>query len=1198
VTAESATPEFEHPRFAGVEPVARGRFGTVLRALDRELGRPVAVKLLHSARPEDLASLKNEFRAMRRVLHPGVVRFHELFTATAPWFYTMDLVDGLPADAWWRGAGDGAALADFARQLIDAVRAIHTGGTLHRDLKPANLLVDGDGRLTVVDFGFALATRASAWVEDDHAGTLAYMAPEAMLASSEPASDWYSVGVVLYEMVTGALPPPLATRGELAQRLASSPHSRSATWLGSALPGLLDQDVERRSSCVEELAAALGVRSHPEGIDEPQAPPFVGRDHERIALQHALAACRSGAQVCHVHGPSGIGKSELLARFLDDAIAAGAVVLQGRCHTTERVPYNALDEIVDDLARLLDRLAAGEVLPLVGDEEGRAAAARLFPVLARVVGYAGHVNPEASPQRLRRLGVETLRMLVAALTERAPLVLVLDDVQWGDAESSALLSDLLAAPPDGLLVVLSYRSPDASDGPFLPTLMLDGLGRTELALHPLGRDAVERWVEAATPHQDGAELVRYLVDNAGGSPFLVHELLRVAVATGDLRAPAPFGEILAGRIAALTSDERAMLEAATVAARPTDCRVLAEAVRAPGAGRLLAEHLAARSLLRIRTTPEGPEASVYHDRIRELLHEMLAPDVRRELHLGLAEALEQHGGVDVDAERLFVHYRGAERREAAGRWAEQAARRASESLAFERAASLLREALALADGPEARARRASALGDALVNGGRGFDGAEAYQDAAGLLDAVPLPARGALPARRDLLSRAAQHLVRSGRMVEGKELFTQLLGEVRVRMPQTADKAMREALLRRVRFLLRGWQCRPRERAEMDAEVRDRLDLLWDSSVCFSLTNFPISHALGSAHLLEALERGDRWGVMRAVGVEAAFEAALGTGYLRRRAARMLDFIDTLVRPEIDDVFWQQSVRIFRSVTCWNQGRWQESAIIAEEYADVIQRQCPGRDWEVAVALLHLFGAKAYMGEMRYLAERIPPALADAVARGDDFAANFYRLGEHALYHLAVDDPAGLRAAIAAAKASWPNEPHHLHHYHHVVIETYLALYEGREQDAWDFIVDRWATLKEAQFLSIEIGRITFHHVRARAALALAARRTSRATRERDPEVRRLLREVERSMRTIGRSGLAPARGMVPQLAAGVAHARGDEASASRLLREAAQGYRAAGMDGYAAACEVVDGGEAQALRTEGVRDMRRFGGTLVPGWG
>jgi len=1197
VTSESTALLFAHPRFTAVEPVARGRFGTVLRAHDGELGRPVAVKLLHSARPEDLASLKNEFRAMRRVLHPGVVRFHELFTATAPWFYTMDLVDGLPADAWWAGAGSAEALADFARQLLDAVRAIHGGATLHRDLKPANLLVDAAGRLTVVDFGFALATRASHWMEDDRAGTLAYMAPEAMLSSSEPASDWYSVGVVLYEMAVGALPPPLATRGELAARLGASEIGGAAAWTAAALPGLLERDLGRRAAAVDGLATALGARVRPAGLDEP-GTTFVGRDGERQALERALAACRTRAQVCHVHGPSGIGKSELVARFVDDAMAAGAVVLQGRSHTTERVPYNALDEVVDDLARLLDRLAAGDLLPAVGDEEGRAAAARLFPVLARIPGYDGHVNPEASPQRLRRLGVETLRALVAALAARRPLVLVLDDVQWGDAESSALLSDLLVAAPDGLLLVLSYRSPDASDGPFLPALVLDGLDRTELALGPLGRDAVERWVEVATPEEDGAELVRYLVDNAGGSPFLVHELLRVAVATGDLRAPAPFGEILAGRIAALSPDERAMLEAATVAARPTDCRVLADAVGASGAGRLLAEHLAARSLLRIRTTAGGPEASVYHDRIRELLHDMLRPTARRDLHLGLAQALERHGGAEVDAERLFVHYRGADQREPAGRWAELAARRASDSLAFERAASLLREALELVDEPDARARCAAALGDALVNGGRGFDGAEAYRRAATLLDGVAPPARDALPARRDLLSRAAQHLVRSGRMVEGKELFTQLLGEVRVRMPQTADKAMREALLRRVRFLVRGWRCRPCERAEMDGEVRDRLDLLWDSSVCFSLTNFPISHALGSAHLLEALNRGDRWGVMRAVGVEAAFEAALGTGYLRRRAARMLDFIDGLVRPEIDDVFWQQSVRIFRSVTCWNQGRWRESAIIAEEYADVIQRQCPGRDWEVAVALLHLFGAKAYMGEMRYLAERMPPALADAVARGDDFAANFYRLGEHALYHLAADDPAGLRAAIDAARASWPNEPHHLHHYHHVIIETYLALYEGREQDAWDFIVDRWATVKEAQFLTIEIGRITFHHLRARAALALAARRMARASRERDPEVRRLLQDVERSVKVIRRSGLGPAQGMAPQLAAGVARLRGDAAAAARLLGEAARGYRAAGMEGYAAACEVVGGGEGRALRDEGVRELRRFGGMLVPGWG
>jgi hypothetical protein len=1191
----------DHPRFARPQPIGSGSFGTVLRAHDEELNRPVAVKVLHSATPDELAHLKSEFRALRRIMHGGVVRFHELFTDGDCWFYTMDLVDGRQADGWWATTRSAAALRDFAHQLVAAVRAIHSAGTLHRDLKPANVLVDASGHLTIVDFGFALATaRRSQWADQQASGTFAYMAPEAMLASSSPASDWYSVGVVLFEMVTGDLPPPHASVAALAAQLAQTPLAAesNAAWIATLIPGLLDHDVRRRALAAEHLAFELGVT--PSSMDT--APiTFVGRAGERDTLRRELEASRGGARICHVHGPSGIGKSELIARFMDDAIAADAIVLQGRCHTTERVPYNALDECIDDLARLLDHLAIANRLPLLGDEEGRAAAARLFPVLARIPGFDGGVIADASPQRLRRRGIETLREVLDWLAAPRPVVLSLDDVQWGDRDSSALLVDLLGhgAPP--LLVLLSYRSPDANEGAFIPSLMLPELPRTEIALLPLDSAAVELWIREQAPDGGDDALARFVIENAHGSPFLVHELLRAAASAPDLRVQASFADILRTRVAALSGEERALLEAATVAARPTDCDVLADAAGAPGGGRLLAEHLAARSLLRIRVADAHFEASVYHDRIRELLETTLDGDARRRRHLGLAEALERRGGDLIDPERLFVHYRGAERRNQAGHWAELAAKRAAEALAFEHAAGLLRQALDLSDTPSEHARRSASLGDALVNGGRGFDGAQAYEQAASLLDTVTdSGARAALPARRDLLNRAAQHLVRSGRMVEGKELFTKLLAEVGVRMPQTADKAMREALLRRVRFLVRGYRCTPCERADMDPDVRERLDLLWDSSVCFSLTNFPISHALGSAHLLEAVNRGDRWGVMRAVGVEAAFEAALGTRVLRRRAARMLDFIDTLVRPDIDDVFWQQSVRIFRSVACWNQGRWNDSALLAEEYADVVQRRCPGRDWEVAVALLHLFAAKAYMGDLRYLAERIPPALADAIARGDDFAANFYRLGEQALFHLAADDPARLRQEIDTAKASWPNEPHHLHHYHHVLIETYLALYEEREQDAWDFVLDRWTMLKEAQYLTVEIGRIIFHHLRGRAALALASRRMARQTRERDPEVRRLLREVDRSTRVIRRSALPPAPPFAAQLAAGAARLRGDHARGEHLLTEAADGYRMAGMRVYAAACEMnrqprVQSAAEATLRDEGVQHVQHFVATLVP---
>ncbi len=1200
--------EFSHPRFSNPTAIGAGQFGDVLKAYDRDLGRDVAIKVLRPSGVEDSGNLKQEFRVLRRIVHPGVVRFHELFTDSGTWFYSMDLVDGCPADQWWANHRDDRSLLRLGHQLLATVEAIHRAGTLHRDIKPSNLLVDREGRLTVVDFGFARdLARPSQWEKGGASGTFAYMAPEAFAGSVSPACDWYSVGAVLFEMLTGTLPSPIATPKETAEAILARGGVDPA--IAADLVGLLSRNPEPRLAAARSLSAHIGALdiAAPGGEARPgawtqdtTAGPFVGRDAEMEVLLDCLDRARRSRVVCHVHGPSGIGKSELIARFLADAMSRRSVVLQGRCHTTEHVPYNALDEAVDDLARFLDSRTLRAEWTLPRDEESRAAAATLFPVLRRFEGFQGSVHPEASPQRLRRLGLDVVRSLLGDIASTAPLIIALDDVHWGDSESSALLSALLQGGPP-LLLLLSYRSPDAQDGPFVPALDLEGMDQVEIALGPLAREAVVDWVATLDEGTRRDETLRFLDDHAEGSPFLVRELIR-RVRDDETRAlPSDYTDILTDRLGHLREEERLLLEAASIAGRPTDCEILASAVGQGGTGRLLAEHLAARALLRLRTTERGVEAIAYHDRIREAVDAGIPDSHRRLLHGGLASAFEARP--DPDPERLFVHFAGAGERGKAGHYGEAAARRASDALAFRRAADLLEEVLRLTDDDEDRVRRLAGLGDACVNAGHGHNGALRYREAANLAGALPPTAlRDPALSRRNLLRRAAQHLVRSGRMLEGKAIFAGVLDELGVRMPPSTRAAMREALLKRLRFFLRGWQCDPAERSDLPDDVRDRLDMLWDASVCFALTNFPFSHALGSSHLLEALERGDRWSVMRSVGVEAAFESAIGTNFLRKRAGRMLDFIDTLVRPEIDDVFWQQAVRVFRAVAYWNQGRWQESADIASDYAQRVQRYCPGSDWEIAVAHLHWFAALGYMGEMRVLAERMPAALEDAMARGDDFGANFYRLGEQALYVLANDDPTRLRQMIDTAKSSWPDEPHHTHHYHHVIIGTYLPLYEQDAGAAWDFIRERWSMLREAQYLSIEIGRVVFHHLRGRAALAAAAALHNRETRERDPKVRELLTDAAKCAKVVRRAGIAPAKPFATQLEAGIARLRGDTTTADTLRATASREFRAIAMPLYAAACDLRWGDERERQHAEtvfhdqGVRRPREFASTLAPG--
>ncbi|GHH78292.1 hypothetical protein GCM10018781_53770 [Kitasatospora indigofera] len=205
-------------RYRLVERIGGGGMGSVWRAEDEVLGRQVAVKVLHRALFEEgtfAARFKREAQLLAALRHPGIVDVHdygegEEESGERAAFIVMELVEGRPlnevlADGGPMGAERALGLLASA---LDALEAAHRRGIVHRDLKPSNLMLRGDDRLTVTDFGIARAL-ASSRITASHTvlGTALYMAPEqAEGAATTPASDLYSIGVVCYELLTGEPP--------------------------------------------------------------------------------------------------------------------------------------------------------------------------------------------------------------------------------------------------------------------------------------------------------------------------------------------------------------------------------------------------------------------------------------------------------------------------------------------------------------------------------------------------------------------------------------------------------------------------------------------------------------------------------------------------------------------------------------------------------------------------------------------------------------------------------------------------------------------------------------------------------------------------------------------------------------------------------------------------------------------------------
>ena len=255
-------------RYRIVALLGRRGMGEVFRAEDMKLGETVALKFL----PESLVShgealelFHHEVKAARKIAHANVCRVHDIGEDQDVHYLTMEYIDGEDLASLLRRIGrlPQPKAIEIARQLCAGLAAAHERGVLHRDLKPANVMIDSRGRAKISDFG--LAVLAGEHASGDTAGTPAYMAPEQLTRGQVSVqSDLYSLGLVLYEILTGERPFSGTTRAELEERLHSGPPRPPSGIVEGLDPNVevvvqrcLEPDPRQRPRSALEVAARL-----------------------------------------------------------------------------------------------------------------------------------------------------------------------------------------------------------------------------------------------------------------------------------------------------------------------------------------------------------------------------------------------------------------------------------------------------------------------------------------------------------------------------------------------------------------------------------------------------------------------------------------------------------------------------------------------------------------------------------------------------------------------------------------------------------------------------------------------------------------------------------------------------------------------------------------------------------------------------
>ncbi len=1062
------------------------------------------------------------------------------------------------------------------RQLVEGIAAVHRADRLHRDVKPSNMLVTPQGRVVLLDFGLATPLGQDGRTETmslNLVGTVRYMSPEqAAGLELSAASDWYSVGVMLYEALTGR--PPFEGRPLQILRNKQEQESVPPCELVDAVPedlnslctALLRRDPLARPSG-DELAKHLGSASDGQQTlhvsPQPASPraPFIGRKEHLDALADALRSVQNGQTTAtYIRGNSGVGKSALVERFLDEFCTGDqTVVLAGRCWERESVPYKALDSLVDALSRYLvrlPRLQAEALLPREVD-----ALSRVFPVLRRVDAVAEARGPKADipdKQELRQRAFGALRELLARLGDRKTLVLHIDDLQWGDLDSVALLSDLLCPPdPPTLLLLVCYRREDEAASPVLQALLEPrsaGQAQIEpeqISVDPLTEEEARRLAREliGTDRTGSEELCDAIARESAGNPYFVDALVREQRSgtspIRDLRATGTISldQMLWKQASTMPATAMRLLQAVAVAGHPLRQIDAYEAAELATDDRETLAVLRTAHMIRTRGDNLDDEIETFHDRVRETVLRHLPPDAAADCHRSLAVVLDAAGGTDPAV--LAAHFIGAHEPEQAAKHFVTAASQATDALAFDRAAELYRQAIELQPPGETDSQRLRPkLAETLANAGRGTEAAEQY-----LLAADKADATDAAEFRR----HAAMQYLRSGHMDEGLALLHEVLAAVGMRLPKTPRRAIWSLIARRAMIRLRGLKFHQRNASQVSASECNRIDICWSAATGLTTAD-PIRAADFQARtLLLALRYGEPSRIARSLSLEA-FHVATAGGVTARRVEQMLAKAEALAR-QVDDPHSIGLATLMAGCAAYLQGRWKDAVRLCDEAEIVFRDKCTGVAWELETAHGFAIRALGMSGQITELRRRLPTLLAEARRRGSLYALT--SPGTFLLPALAADDPDTADKELQERVSQWSRAAFHLQHINGIVIQANIDIYRGRPVAAWRHVVEHWPAFVRSHLRRIQLVRVMGHEVRARCALAAAANVADSSA---------MLHTAKKDARRLQREGVPYAEPIAQMIYAGIAAHSGNTDQAATLLNKAIAGFDATDMSLYAAA--------------------------------
>jgi ABC-type oligopeptide transport system substrate-binding subunit len=628
-----------------------------------------------------------EARAIARLNHPNIVTVYDVGEMDKAPFIVMEYVEGKTLHE--HQPEDLETLITITRQICTALEHAHAHDIIHRDLKPENVVISTDGSVKLMDFGLARSMASRMTEEGTIAGTVFYMAPEQALGKEfDGCADLYALGVMLYELTTGRLPftsdDPMAVISQHIHTPVVPPQAKNPDIppaLNSLIIDLLQKDPDNRPSTVREV---LGTLQHPDILDMEAKPErelsvleriergrMVGREEE-LNLGRALwSKTLSGeGQTMLISGEPGIGKSRLVRELMTQAEVSGGWALLGASYAEGNAAYAAFKQILRGVLKVLPEdgfqapaSALADVLLLVPELRSR------FPEVP--------INPEMDPmdpQAERQRLFENLAIFFRALSERSPILLVLEDIHWADSGTLSLMRHL-ARHTRGSRVMLvgPYREVELTAARPLHEMLLDlqreKLG-TRVKLSRLNREQTNELLDILFAEGTTPAFLEGIYRETEGNPFFIEEVCKALVESGklyfedgrwhrpsmaELGIPQSVQVAIEARIRALPAETQDLLQLAAIMGREFRFDVLLNATDVEEDALFELLEQAERAQL-IEEQDNGDVAffSFTHALIPTTLVDALRTRQKKRLHHKVADAMEILNPEDWEA--LAYHY--------------------------------------------------------------------------------------------------------------------------------------------------------------------------------------------------------------------------------------------------------------------------------------------------------------------------------------------------------------------------------------------------------------------------------------------------------------------------------------------------------------------------------------------------------------